>query len=344
MKNINQIYHKKIADQLLANQIKMIRSISNPEMFDNELQSLHDLHDDILYGGARPSAFVQPGNNVQSFDPSTLSVGNTANEYLQGGAIKKKRGRPRKEQGGDIFSTMGQVAKTAAPIALRYGLPMLLGLGIDEQKPKRARGRPRKIQQVEPIISSQQIVSDLPRGSGLKKRQPNKKELINAILEMQKPVRVKRTRKLNGSGSSGGNFLDTLKHVGSYIKPIAEKVGKDVILPVAMDVGKKALISSMTAAGIKRKRKLKGSGSSGGNFLDSLKHVGSYIKPIAEKVGKDVILPVAMDVGKQALTSYMSGAGLKMKRRAELVKKIMRESGCNLGEASKYIKQNNLKY
>ena len=128
---------------------------------------------------------------------------------------------------------MGQVAKTAAPIALRYGLPMLLGLGIDEQKPKRASGRPRKIQQVEPIISSQQIVSDLP------KRQPTKKELINTILEMQKPVK----RKLKGSGSSGGNFLDTLKHVGSYMKPIAEKIGKEVILPVAMDTGKQALTS-----------------------------------------------------------------------------------------------------
>ena len=159
---------------------------------------------------------------------------------------------------------------------------------------------------------------------------------------MLKPVRVKRTRKLNGSGSSGGNFLDTLKHVGSYVKPLAEKIGKDVILPVAIDVGKKALISSMTAAGIKRKRKLKG--SSGGNFLDSLKHVGSYMKPIAEKIGKDVILPVAMDVGKQALMSSMTGAGLKMKRRAELVKKIMKESGCTLPEALKYIKQNNLKY
>jgi hypothetical protein len=185
MSNINEIYHKKIADQLLASQIKMIRNIANPEMFENELQSLSDLHDDILYGGARPSAYVQPGNNVQSFDPSTLSVGQNASEYIVGGAIKKKRGRPRKEQGGDIYDTMGQVAKTAAPIALRYGLPMLLGLGIDEQKPKRARGRPRKIQQVEPIISSQQMVQEFPRGSSLRKRQPNKKELINAILEMQ---------------------------------------------------------------------------------------------------------------------------------------------------------------
>ena len=281
MKNMNEVYHKKIADQLLANQIKMIRNIANPDMFSNELQSLHYLHDDILYGGARASAYIQPGCNVQSFDPSTLSVGNNASEYILGGSIKRKRGRPRKEQGGNIFDTMGQVAKTAAPIALRYGLPMLLGLGIDEQKPR--RGRPRKIQQVDPIISSQQIVRDLPRGSGLKKTQ-TKKQLINSILEMQKPAPVKRTRKLTGSGSSGGNFLDTLKSVGNYIKPIAEKVGKDVVLPVAMDIG------------------------------------------------------------KDALKTYLTGSGLKMKRRADLVKKIMKESGCNLPEASKFIKQNNLKY
>jgi hypothetical protein len=57
MRNMNEIYHKKIADQLLASQIKMIRNIANPEMFENELQSLTDLHDDILYGGARPSAY-----------------------------------------------------------------------------------------------------------------------------------------------------------------------------------------------------------------------------------------------------------------------------------------------
>ena len=57
-----------------------------------------------------------------------------------------------------------------------------------------------------------------------------------------------------------------------------------------------------------------------------------------------MILPVAMDVGKQALMTSMSGAGLKMKRRTDLVKKIMKESGCNLPEASKFIKQSNLKY
>ena len=95
---------------------------------------------------------------------------------------------------------------------------------------------------------------------------------------------------------------------------------------------------------VKRTRQLTGSGSSGGNFLDTLKSVGNYIKPIAEKVGKDVVLPVAMDIGKDALKTYLTESGLKMKRRADLVKKIMKESGCSLPEASKFIKQNNLKY
>ena len=35
MNNINNIYHKKIADQLLTNQIKMIRNIANPNIFES---------------------------------------------------------------------------------------------------------------------------------------------------------------------------------------------------------------------------------------------------------------------------------------------------------------------
>jgi hypothetical protein len=81
-----------------------------------------------------------------SFDSSTLSVRN-ANEFIEGG--------------GNIY-TMRQVAKTAAPIALRYGLPMLLGMGIDEQKPKpRGRQQSEKYFGGAAIVSSA-IPSDLP--------------------------------------------------------------------------------------------------------------------------------------------------------------------------------------
>ena len=34
MSNVNEIYHRNIANQLLASQIKMIRNIENPDMFE----------------------------------------------------------------------------------------------------------------------------------------------------------------------------------------------------------------------------------------------------------------------------------------------------------------------
>jgi len=80
--------------------------------------------------------------------------------------------------------------------------------------------------------------------------------------------------------------------------------------------------------------------------LDTLKSIGNYIKPVAETVGKDVILPVAMDYGKDALKSYLTkGKGLsggKVSARGLIVKKVMKEKGLSLPQASKYVKENNL--
>ena len=49
--------------------------------------------------------------------------------------------------------------------------------------------------------------------------------------------------------------------------------------------------------------------------MSSLKSVGKVVAPIASHVGKEVVLPVATDMAKQALTNYMtgssSGAGLR---------------------------------
>jgi hypothetical protein len=263
---MNERYHKMIADKLLANQLKMIKNTQNPTMFENELKSLSHLHDDvILYGGIRPSKYVQSGNNIASFDPSSLATGkditNKKPEQLldeNGGSLRlKNRGRRVKESGGNIYDTMGEVAKTVAPIALRYGLPMMMGLGLDEKKKK--RGRPKKvIEQAQPVLTAKEIVQKT-KGSGLRKKK------------------------------QGGDFLSTLKSIGNYIKPVAETVGKDVILPVAMDVGKQALKSYLT----------KGAG--------------------------------------------MSGGGTKRSNpRALIVKKIMKEKGLSLIEASKYVKANNL--
>ena len=264
--------------------------------------------------GGYPSQYVLTGSNVGSYEPSTLSVGGGINplskipnhlveEGIQGGSLRRKRGRPRKEQGGNIFDTLGSVAKTVAPIAI----PLMMGLGMEKKK----RGRPSKkggMLNAPPTVTSREIVNEMP------------------------------SRKVK-KGVKGGNFLDTLKYVG-------KTVGKDVLLPVGTDMAKTALKSYLTTGAGIRKRKTQPR-QKAGDFLSTLKSIGNYIKPVAEKIGKDVILPVATDVGKDALKSYLTtpkGAGLKRSERAKLVKRIMKEKGLNLPQASSYIKQHNLTY
>lgn len=314
--------HNQIAQKLLRDQLLMI----NPHMLNNNLKALSDLHDvshpvmqgvasihPRMQGGGYPSQYVLTGSNVGSYEPSTLSVSgnnplskipNHLVEEMQGngGSLRRKRGRPRKEKGGNIFDTLGSVAKTVAPIAI----PLMMGLGMEKKK----RGRPSKkggMLNAQPTVTSREIVNEIPN------------------------------RKVKNNRRQGGNFLDTLKSVG-------KTVGKDVILPVATQMGKNALKSYLTGAGV-RKRNTQ-TRKKGGDFLSTLKSIGNYIKPVAEKIGKDVILPVATDVGKDALKSYLTtkGAGLKRSKRAELVKRVMKEKGLNLPQASSYIKQHNLTY
>ena len=331
--------HNKIAQKLLRDQLLMIKNIPNPEMLHNDLKALSDLHDVAsshprmqgvasshprMQGGAYPSQYVSTGSNVGSYEPRTLAVGRdplskipnhlVAEMQDVGGSLRRKRGRPRKEQGGDIFDTLGSVAKTIAPIAI----PLMMGLGMEKKK----RGRPSK-------------------KGGMLNAPP---AVTNRVMVHELPTRKVKNNRRQGVGSShpsiqGGDFFDTLKSVG-------QSVGKDILLPVGTEVAKNALKSYLSGSGVrKRKTQTRKKGIHGGDFLSTLKSIGNYIQPVAETIGKDVVLPVATDVGKQALTSYLTkGAGLKRSKRAELVKRIMKEKGLNLPQASSYIKQHNLTY
>ena len=319
--------HNKIAQKLLRDQLLMIKNIPNPEMLHNDLKALSDLHDvsnHIMQGGGYPSQYVSTGSNVGSYEPRTLAVGRdplskipnhlVAEMQDVGGSLRRKRGRPRKEQGGDIFDTLGSVAKTIAPIAI----PLMMGLGMEKKK----RGRPSK-------------------KGGMLNAPP---AVTNRVMVHELPTRKVKNNRRQGVGSShpsiqGGDFFDTLKSVG-------QSVGKDILLPVGTEVAKNALKSYLSGSGVrKRKTQTRKKGIHGGDFLSTLKSIGNYIQPVAETIGKDVILPIATDVGKQALTSYLTkGAGLKRSKRAELVRRIMKEKGLNLPQASSYIKQHNLIY
>ena len=306
-------YNRQIANRLLHDELKMINNTSQPEMLYNELDGLKELHDGVLLGGGRPLKYIQSGNNIQSSEPRTLTVGRDPFENVPmhlvetGGNIRNRRGRPSKAEGGNIFDTLGSVAKTAAPFA-----PLLMmAAGLEKKK----RGRPKKggsflsslgsvakslapvAQQVVVPVATQMLQNYMTKGAssgaGLRKRKTTKKggDIFNdlSLLGMGLPAKVKRTRNKGGSCLSG---------LGSVIKS--------------------------------------------GSFLSGLGSVAKSLAPIAQQV--------AVPVAQQMLTNYMtkgassgSGAGLKnTSKRGQLIKQVMAQNGCSLGEASKYIKAHQL--
>ena len=307
-------YNRRIADQLLHDELKMIHNTEQPEMFHNELQGLNDLHENVFYGGGRPLKYVQGGETVATSEPSTLSVGsdpfeNVPDHLVQGGNIRKRRGRPSKVEGGNIFDTIGTVAKTVAPLA-----PLaLMAAGLDKKK----RGRPSKThggkfnflgtlkkvgKSAAPIVQkvavpiaqnmAQQALTNYMSGSagaGLKRRG--------------------RQSKIDGGKF---NFLGTLKKVGKSAAPIAQEIGTKVVLPVATQ----ALTNyALNGAGLTKTKRTKQTGGKF-NFLGTLKNVGRTVAPIAQKVA----VPIAQNMAQQALTNYMSGsagAGLKKSKRCK---------------------------
>jgi len=274
-------YNKEITDQLRKAEFNMIKHTPQPDMFHNGIESLHDTYDSsvVLYGAGRPSRYVAPGNTIQSFEPETLAVG---------AGLKRKRGRPKTcGDGGSIWSTLGSVAKTAAPMAI----PLMMAAGLPEKK---KRGR-------KPKEDGGSFLSDLKKG---------------------------------------------FKKVGKTVAPIA----KDVLVPVATDMGKQMLTNYMTGAtgsgsGLKKRGRPKKS-EQGGSFLSGLKKgiktVGKNVMPIA----KDIAVPMATQALTSYLTSGAAGSGLKKKRapskRNLLIKEIMAKTGKSLPEASKYVKDSHL--
>lgn len=255
-------YNQNIAYQLRKNDFKMIRNIPQVQKFNNQIESINKLQDHhIMHGGAKTLKYVETGNNSTTYEPETLAVGSGL----------KKRGRPRKIQGGNIWSDIGNVAKTVAPIAI----PMMMAAGL----PKKQR-KPRKTQ--------------------------------------------------------GGSFLG---NIGRMTKSIGSTVGKEVLIPVAADVGKDMLKSYLTSgSGLKKRgrpRKVHGSG-----FFDDafkgIKTVGKHVAPIA----KDIAVPLAT----QALTTYMKGSALKKQptRRNLMIRELMSKNNMSLPQASSYIKHHGL--
>jgi hypothetical protein len=154
---------------------------------------------------------------------------------------------------------------------------------------------------------------------------------------------------------SGGGIYD------DYVKPAAKvigHVGKEIFNDIVVPVGKE-LVKDAVKGAIGGKKRGRPSGSKNKAKMEKVAEppvLEQLLKPKAKRVRKSKkVLENLIDEGKRVdkEESFEKGEiaaekgkkrvmSDKMKARAEIVKKVMKEHGLKLGPASKYVKEHNL--
>ena len=265
----------------------------NDEIADMIRQSqynmIHHLPQPTMFGGRRPREHPLPAMN---FSPSSLSVGTTSlsasspfSQYYGGSMLY---GRPPiyganpMVRGGFSFNdfvngakdVLTPVARELAPIATDVGKDLLKDYLLGKGKP---RGRPRKHH--TPIV---------PYGGG------HETTYGRGSMSFAEPIHDVRLRTQRRGGYSFNDFIHDASPVVRELAPIA--------LMAAMGRPKK------------RERKAKALANhlakGGYSFNDFLHDAGSVASPIVN----EIVAPVAKDVGKDLLKSYLTGKGRKPRK------------------------------
>jgi len=224
---------------------------------------------------------------------------------------------------------LGHVAQKALPLAERLATDAMVGavmsgMGHDEEKPKKKRGRPKGSKNKK----GGAIIKDIKKGSKMAKKAIKKaeklpvkeiKEVAEKIKDVLEGGEVKRKRgRPKGSKNKKGGAMITdadIKKASKVLKKTVEVVFPEKVieeLEEKEDKPKK-----------KRGRPKKAEKKEEKPNLDDyfLKKKGGAVKK--EKKGK-------------------AGKVDGRKKRAEIVKKVMKEKGLKMVEASKYVKEHGL--
>ena len=289
-------------------------------------------------------AVMDSGKKAASTAAALAPIAVMASNAYSGGVPSggKRRGRPAKAKGGvvsggrvkggNFFKDIASLAKKVAPIAL----PLLTGLG------RKASMADKKKAIADAIVGGN-------FWDGFKKGFGDVMDLAGKVAPVALPLMTGLGKKQYGGAFNFGKFL--------------EKVGK-AAAPVVLEEGKKQL-------GLGRKRKgsmypPKGgamvgnkkdacgrhSGTReygmpcGGNILDDVIEATKPMVRKGKKALKDAVKEYAPKATKalkekadKAITKAVGGGRAA---RAEIVKKVMKEKGMKMIEASKYVKEHGL--
>jgi len=270
--------------------------------------------------------------------------------------------------GKALGSVAKGVGKIALPIASKVGTKMaedalmaaVMGAGVSSGGVgimKKPRGRPRKM--VEGSNSTMggkfnfgKALGSVAKGVG-KVALPiatkvGTKVAEDALMAAVMGAGVRRRGRPRKDAVDGGKF-----NFGKALGSVAKGVGK-IAVPIASKVGTKmaeqALTNYMSGEGVMKKGRGRPRKSGGKfNFFKTITDIGKKAgEPFEKSVG---VNPFTMgyDLGHDVIAPALMGKGVGSggavdgrKKRAEIVKKIMKEKGLKMTDASKYVKQHGL--
>jgi len=299
-----------ISDMVLKNLEGDINNMPQPHALSTGIISSN------LQGGKRVRKHPQQGNTAYSADPQTLlssdnlmfdhGIYGANNHGISGSGMGNDNPYSSnlcEEMGGSFFDDIGHGLKNIGSQVMNdVVMPVGKEVGKD-------------------------MLKSYLSGSGTTKGQPRK-----TARKAYEPTGGKR-----GRPKKGGDFLGSLGNIG-------KQAFNDVIMPVGKEVGKDMLKSYLTGKG-KRGRPKKEGGDIGKDILSGLKEIAPIALPLMMGLGKK---PRGRPTKGGSAELYPPVAGGKRgckkggSARGEMIKKVMKEHGLNLANASKFIKQHNL--
>lgn len=318
-------------------------------MLHGPVYGAHPLHGgfgfkDILNVGKSAASAIAPVVAEVARD-----VGKDAlKSYLTGKGMPRPRGRPRKHaQGGFGFKDILNVGKSAASALAPIAGEIARDVGKDALKSyltgkgmPRPRGRPRKHHTpIHPYggMAIPEMYGAHLAGGAMMMPIEHYAHLTGNNGIVSDPLRDIRLRK-------GGKVPNWLKSIGNALNPATSPIAKEVY----KDVGTAAALAAMGLGHPpKRGRKARAlaqhyAAAHGGKVPNWLKSIGNTLAPVGNFVAKEIVAPIAKDVGKDLLKSALTGKGGARAARGAIVKQVMKQHGLSLPAASKFVKEHGL--
>jgi hypothetical protein len=313
--------------------------------FHNDYSQEPKLREMIGGGSPYPQKFLLSGNSP-SYPPASMSSGlavSSGGSHLAGldGAVGGY-------SASDFFGDVAHVGKQVAPDLIRAYLKS------GEGRRGKKKGGDLRDDIKKGITTAGKTILKFAPFLGLGRRGGSEVgDKIGQVFKTLAPFAPLLMGLGHGEPTSKQDVVNALKHVGAKathslpkLAEVALRGGYD-ISDFGNDVAD--VVKGIIGLGRTKKggKKAKG-GLSLSDVLESAKPAISkavaVAKPIAKQVAKDLGEKAIEAVASKAKSTLASkvGSGGGRSKRAEIVRKIMKEKGMKMIEASKYVKAHNL--